>query len=244
MESVQLFSVLFKDFADEAFCFEINTANYSTIVCTASKREKENWKTEIVRHKTNRREQRVKNVMLKEGKQSIDIEEYKRQQREKFEQEQRQAEEAARLKQLQQNTASPIMSQLTTTELIDKVQREEVTYLEIQKEIQLVNQKKDEAAIREEYNLAAEFKNQLRVLEGRREYSEELLTRYKLQLAERQASSSSDVSNKSAKRRELEEQLADLSKRKSLAVSIEDFITANQLKQQIVNVEQQLLVTP
>jgi pyruvate/2-oxoacid:ferredoxin oxidoreductase beta subunit len=76
--------VFFRDFEEET-CFEVNSSEFTYIMAAASVLEKDMWKAEIVKQKLKRREQRVLTVTNK----AIDVEEYKRKQREKYEEEQR-----------------------------------------------------------------------------------------------------------------------------------------------------------
>jgi len=241
LESAQLFSVLFKDFVDDECCWEINTSGHSFLVCVASKREKDNWKSEIVKQKSSRREQRVKNVMLKEDHKNIDLEDYKRQQREKFEQEQRKGEEMAKLKLLHQQSPNDAFAALPMNDLNEKLRLEQINYLEIQKEMQQVLQKKDIAASREDYSTAAECKTQILLLEERKRYSEEVLSKYQREIEDRKRIDILAVPQRNGgQRREIEVQLEELNRRKNVAVANEDYVAASALKQQIVALEQQL----
>ncbi len=187
----------------------------------------------------------MKNVMLKEDHKNINIEEYKRQQREKFELEQRRAEEMAKLKQLhQQQSPADALATMSLSELSEKLRLEEINYLEVQQEIQQVQHRKEQAAEREDYAAAAECKTQLLLLEERKKYSEELLVKYQREVEQRKrmTNPSSSIVTAPARnqRKELEMQLEDLNKRKQVAVANEDYVTASALKQQIIQAEQQL----
>jgi hypothetical protein len=57
-DTIALYSVVFKHFANDETCFEINTAKQSILVAAASQQERERWEDEIWNHKKLRREKK------------------------------------------------------------------------------------------------------------------------------------------------------------------------------------------
>jgi hypothetical protein len=82
---IPLYSVLFKHYAEDETCFEINTSKSLILVSAANVQEKELWEDEIWKHKKVKREKRIKSLLFRVSKKNVDFEEYKDEQKKKYE---------------------------------------------------------------------------------------------------------------------------------------------------------------
>ena len=75
---------MFKHYAEDDTCFEINTAKSVVLVSAANVQERELWEDEIWKHKKAKREKRIKSLLFRVSKKNIDFEEYKDEQKKKY----------------------------------------------------------------------------------------------------------------------------------------------------------------
>ena len=145
----------------------------------ASVLEKEMWKTEIIKQKIKRREQRVLTVTNK----SIDVEEYKRKQREKYEEEQRLINDIKREK-VQQREGIEGNKKLSnsSTKILANLATEESRFLRLQAELEELNNKKNISAQQELFADAAEYKRQIELREVELKQAEKALNQCRVDL--------------------------------------------------------------